>query len=187
MRHAQQRPGCRPAPRCAVSSFDQRRLGGLVRDMLEKIVSGGQTGADRAALDFALANDLRIGGWVPRGRLAEDGPLPERYVGLDETDSADPGVRTARNVRDSDATLLVSHGPLAGGSLLTLREAIRASKPVLHLDLDRLSAASAGERLRRWLAVVRPRVLNVAGPRASEDPGIAEATAALLGAALRGS
>jgi hypothetical protein len=154
--------------------------------MLTKIVSGGQTGADRAALDFALANGFRAGGWVPRGRLAEDGPIPERYPGLAESDSADPAVRTALNVRDSDATLLLSHGPLAGGSLLTLREATRRGRPVLHLDLDRISPASAERQLRRWLAEVRPRTLHVAGPRASEDPRIAAATLAVLGAALRG-
>jgi len=152
--------------------------------VLEKLVSGGQTGADRAALDVALAHGLRIGGWVPKGRAAEDGRIPARYVGLVETESADPAVRTARNVRDSDATLIVSHGPLAGGSLLTLDEATRTSKPHLHLDLDRLSLTSASERLADWIAEVRPRVLNVAGPRASEDPRIASDTTALLEAAM---
>jgi hypothetical protein len=154
--------------------------------MLDKIVSGGQTGADRAALDFARASGLRVGGWVPRGRLAEDGPIPEDYLGLLEADSADPAVRTALNVRDSDATLILSHGPLAGGSLLTFQEATRAEKPVLHLDLDQVSTASAAERLGRWLATIRPRILNVAGPRASEDPRIAPDTEAVLGAALSG-
>ena len=80
---------------------------------------------------------------MPKGRLAEDGPIPEDYLGLIEADSADPAVRTALNVRDSDATLILSHGPLAAGSLLTLQEAIRAEKPVLHLDLDQISTASA--------------------------------------------
>ena len=149
-----------------------------------KIVSGGQTGADRAALDFALASGIPIGGWVPRGRLAEDGRIPERYAGLVETDSADPGVRTARNVRDSDATLIVSHGPLDGGSLFTHREATRIGKPVLHLDLEQLELGSAADRLRMWLAEVRPAILNVAGPRASRDPRIAAATGAVLRAAL---
>ena len=152
--------------------------------MLDKIVSGGQTGADRAALDFALARGLRTGGWVPKGRAAEDGRIPARYVGLVETESSDPAVRTARNVRDSDATLIVSHGPLAGGSLFTLDEATRAGKPRLHLDLDELSLASASARLADWLAEVRPRVLNVAGPRASEDPRIGTDATALLEAAL---
>jgi hypothetical protein len=150
-----------------------------------KIVSGGQTGADRAALDFALANGIAVGGWVPKGRLAEDGRIPDRYPGLVETGSADPGVRTARNVRDSDATLIVSHGPLDGGSLLTLQEAKRLSRPVLHLDLDRENPAAAAARLRSWLAEVGPAVLNVAGPRASKDPRITAATGEVLAEALR--
>jgi hypothetical protein len=157
----------------------------MIRGLIAKIVSGGQTGADRAALDFALAHGIAIGGWVPRGRLAEDGRIPEHYPALVETDSTDPAVRTARNVRDSDATLILSHGPLEGGSLFTLNEATRAGKPVLHLDLDRLDAEAAAERLRSWLATVRPRVLNVAGPRASHDPRIASATGVILAAVLR--
>ena len=151
--------------------------------MLEKIVSGGQTGADRAALDFARATGLQTGGWVPRGRVAEDGRIPEHYVGLEETDSDDPAVRTALNVRDSDATLILSHGPLAGGSLLTFQKATRPERPVLHLDLDQVSIVSAAAQLRRWLATVRPRILNVAGPRASEDNRIASDTEAVLRAA----
>jgi Circularly permutated YpsA SLOG family len=152
--------------------------------VLEKIISGGQTGADRAAWDFALANGLRIGGWVPRGRVAEDGPISGRYPGLVETESPDPSARTALNVRDSDATLILSHGPLAGGSLLTLQEATRIGKPVLHLDLGHLSHRFAAEQLRDWITAVRPTTLNVAGPRASDDPSIAAATAAVLRAGL---
>jgi hypothetical protein len=155
--------------------------------MIDRIVSGGQTGADRAALDFALAHGIRVGGWVPRGRLAEDGRIPERYPDLVETESADPAVRTARNVRDSDATLILSHGPLDGGSLLTLQEAIRAGKPVLHLDLDPVIPAAAAGRLRSWLGALRPNILNVAGPRASRDPRIYAATGLVLAEALRDS
>ena len=154
--------------------------------MVRKIVSGGQTGTDRAALDFALAHGYEVGGWVPKGRLAEDGPIPGRYPGLRESDSPDPAVRTALNVRDSDATLILSHGPLTGGSLLTFREATRAGKPVLHLDLDAIPSTQATRVLREWLASQRPNVLNVAGPRASGDPWIAEATEAVLRGALRG-
>jgi membrane protease YdiL (CAAX protease family) len=176
----------------ALVSFERgpRRVSGRGRargpaGALEKIVSGGQTGADRAALDVALALGLEVGGWVPRGRRAEDGRIPDRYPGLAETDSDDPAIRTVRNVRDSDATLVLSHGPLCGGSLLTLREARRAGRPALHLDLDVLSETSAAERLRAWLEELRIATLNVAGPRASEDPAIAASTAAVLRAALR--
>jgi len=147
---------------------------------LRRLVSGAQTGADRAALDVALEHGLEIGGWVPRGRIAEDGVVPARYTGLRETDSADAAVRTCCNVRDSDATLIVSHGPLAGGSRLTADEALRLSKPLLHLDLTTMSLADAADRLREWLHAVDPEVLNVAGPRASEGAGIGAAVTALL-------
>jgi hypothetical protein len=151
---------------------------------VEKIVSGGQTGADRAALDVALERGVPIGGWVPKGRLAEDGPIPERYTGLAETESSDPAIRTRLNVRDSDATLIVSHGPLAGGSLLTLQEARRRGKPVLHLDLLETTPETAAARLRLWLVVADARTLNVAGPRASKDAAIFAAVVTLLRSAL---
>jgi hypothetical protein len=149
-----------------------------------KIVSGGQTGADRAALDVALELSLEVGGWVPRGRWAEDGRVPERYPNLVESESEDPALRTRLNVRDSDATLVLSHGEPSGGTRLALEEARRSGRPVLHLDLAALPRAVAAARLREWLGAVRPAVLNVGGPRASQDPEIAAATAALLRAAL---
>lgn len=145
-----------------------------------KIISGGQTGADRAALDVALALGWDAGGWVPSGRLAEDGRISDRYPGLIETDSTDPSERTRSNVRDADATLIVSHGALIGGSRLTLDEALRQRKPVLHLDVQELGPTPAAARLRDWLADRQPAVLNVAGPRASEDAGIYEAVSTLL-------
>jgi hypothetical protein len=149
-----------------------------------KIISGGQTGADRAALDVALAHGLEVGGWVPRGRMAEDGPISERYSSLVETDSPEPAERTRRNVRDADATLIVSRGQLTGGSRLTLEEARQQHRPVLHLNVQALGSAAAAAQLREWLKVNQPRVLNVAGPRASEDRGIYAAVATLLGAVL---
>jgi hypothetical protein len=151
---------------------------------LARIISGGQTGADRAALDFALARDLETGGWVPKERQAEDGAIPAHYPGLVETGSPDPAVRTSWNVRDSDATLIVSHGPLASGSLLTWHEARRMGRPLLHLDLSAVARDVAVARLCDWLSAVGPATLNVAGPRASEDPAVAAATRALLEAAL---
>ena len=152
--------------------------------MVTKIVSGGQTGADRAALDVAISLALAVGGWVPRDRMAEDGPIASRYPNLIETESTSPRVRTERNVRDSDATVILSHGDLTGGSALTLRLARLSSKPVLHLDLATLSRASASGRLRAWLASEDVGVLNVAGPRASGDPRIFDATVEILTCAL---
>ena len=122
---------------------------------------------------------------MPKGRGAEDGRIPERYTGLREAESSDPAVRTRLNVRDSDATLIVSHGPLAGGSSLTMQEARRAGKPVLHVDLSRRRLDEAAVDVGEWIAAVAPATLNVAGPRASGDPAIGGAVAALLRAVLR--
>jgi hypothetical protein len=152
--------------------------------MLKKIVSGGQTGADRAALDIAMERGLEIGGWIPKGRLAEDGPISPRYRGLVETDSADPSVRTTLNVRDSDATLIISHGPLRGGSLLTLQEARRLGRSLLHIDLSVKSPFSATAAVSAWLQSVNPSILNVAGPRASDDAAIYPSAVELLRAVL---
>ena len=154
--------------------------------MIEKIVSGGQTGADRAALDVALELGVAIGGWVPRGRRAEDGPIPKRYQGLVETDSVAYETRTELNVRDSDATLIFGFGPPQGGSALTQQLARGFRKPVLAVDLDRFSVEEVIASIREWLALTCPRVLNVAGPRSSEEPRISDATADVLRHALRG-
>jgi hypothetical protein len=111
--------------------------------------------------------------------------VPERYAGLREAESADPSLRTALNVRDSDATLVVSLGPLTGGSLLTRREALRLGRPLLHVDLDRLAPTEAVDQVVAWLRAVNPTVLNVAGPRASEAPEIGRHVTMLLESVLR--
>jgi len=152
--------------------------------MLKKIVSGGQTGADRAALDVAMECGLEIGGWIPKGRQAEDGPISLHYGGLVETESSDPSVRTSLNVRDSDATLIVSHGPLCGGSLLALDDARTLARPVFHLDLAMLPQTEAFDQICQWLRRVNPHTLNVAGPRASEDAAIYRSVSELLRAVL---
>ena len=153
--------------------------------VIEKIVSGGQTGADRAALEVALELGIATGGWVPRGRLAEDGTVPKRYEGLVEAESDSYDERTERNVRDSDATIIFAFGPPIGGSALTRRLARSHEKPLLSLDLERCTSDEAIAMVRKWLTEVRPRVLNVAGPRLSNEPRIAGATAQILGAAIR--
>lgn len=144
-----------------------------------KIISGGQTGADRAALDAAIELGLSHGGWVPAGRWAEDGPLPQCY-NLQETGSREPAARTELNVCDADATLIFSHGALSGGSALTLSLARRYGKPVLHLDLLLQSEAAAVAEITAWCNEIRPDTLNVAGPRASNDPLIYDAVARVM-------
>lgn len=143
---------------------------------LRKIVSGGQTGVDRAALDAALAHEVPVGGWCPRGRRAEDGPIPERYP-LQETPSEAYEQRTAWNVRDSDGTLIITAGTLEGGTALTMEEAKRRGRAVLHV---RTTDPVPVEMIRAWGENRDVRVLNVAGPRASEEDGIYEDARALL-------
>lgn len=140
-----------------------------------RVVSGGQTGVDRAALDAAAALGLAIGGWCPRGRRAEDGPIPARYP-LAETPGANYEQRTAWNVRDSDATLILHRGPLSGGTALTADLARGLGRPLLTWDLCAPLAVAA---VVDWLIDHRVQVINCAGPRESGAPGIeAEARAA---------
>ena len=147
--------------------------------MLEKIVSGGQTGADRAALDFAIKHGIPHGGWVPKGRLAEDGPLADRYE-LKEMPSDSYPARTEQNVIDSDGTLIISHGPLTGGSDYTREMAKKHKKPCLHIDLSRTKIHEAGATIVIWLMGNAVSALNVAGPRASKDPYVYDQVVALL-------
>lgn len=148
--------------------------------MVKRIVSGGQTGVDRAALDFALQVGIECGGWVPRGRMAEDGVIPAIYPNLRETEGDGPGERTKRNVRDSHGTLLVTRGIPTGGTALTLEVATRRNKPVFHVDLKQETVGLAARRLVEWVQEVSPAVLNIAGPRSSEDPEIYELAKSLL-------
>ena len=136
---------------------------------LRKIVSGGQTVVDRAALDAALELGIVCGGWCPKGRLAEDGRIASRYP-LTETASEDYAQRTERNVRDSDGTLIINRGAqLVGGTAQTREVAARLNKPCLVIDLtDPLPSTT----IFRWLNTRRVRTLNVAGPRESKQPGI---------------
>ena len=144
-----------------------------------RIVSGGQTGADRAALDWAIAHGIAHGGWCPKGRRAEDGPLDAKYQ-LTESESKAYRVRTVRNVRDSDATLIISLGELEGGSLETLRIAEQRGKPVRVVQLDSPPGDELIADLCAWLLDNTVRVLNVAGPRESKRPGIYAAAFQLL-------
>lgn len=153
----------------------------LAREPEPRIVSGGQAGVDRAALDAALALGLSVGGWCPSGRRAEDGEIPARYP-LVETASPQYPVRTRMNVHDSDATLILTLGTLDSGSKLTADLARREGKPFLVVQLD---AADALEKARAWLAQVKPQVLNVAGPRASKQPGVYGRTFAFLSRLLK--
>ena len=147
--------------------------------MIRKIISGGQTGADRAALDFAIEWNISHGGWIPNGRKAEDGRLPHKYR-LKEINTTDYARRTEQNVVDSDGTLIFSHGPLTGGSALTRKIAQKHGRPWLHMDLLRINSFSAAQAIHAWISEQRISVLNVAGPRQSLDARIYRAVFDIL-------
>jgi len=145
-----------------------------------KIVSGGQSGVDRAALDVAAELSLPRGGWCPKGRYAEDGPIPDAYP-LKETPSADTSQRTEWNVRDAHGTLVLTEGEPSGGTAVTIHFAGRHGKPCLVLDLKHDAAPGA---VGPWIAEHGIAVLNVAGPRESKCPGIYRRASAFLRKAL---
>jgi hypothetical protein len=149
------------------------------------IVSGGQTGADRAALDFAIRFGIPHGGWCPRGRLAEDGPLDERYQ-LTESPSYKYDQRTRWNVRDSDATLVITiQATPTGGTALTLAAARQQGKPYLHVARETIASVNeAGEQIAEFIAEHHVERLNIAGPRGSQEPEIAAFVTELLTSAL---
>jgi hypothetical protein len=148
-----------------------------------KIISGGQTGADRAALDVALTLSLPIGGGCPKGRRAEDGMIPDRYP-LTETPEADYDTRTRRNVEDSDGTLILNLGTLDGGTALTVKLARQMGKPCLMVALEDGIEPTA---FQEWLDAHPIAVLNVAGPRESKRPGVYAAACRLLDTLLQNS
>lgn len=148
---------------------------------LAKLVSGGQTGADRAALDVAIRHGLPHGGWCPRGRKAEDGPIGGQYH-LVETPSSSYLQRTEWNVRDSDGTALFTRTKPSGGTARTLEFARRHRKPCLLVW--QAGGYQPAEALQRFVIHHGIKVLNVAGSRESKDHGIYRATYDLLEAAL---
>ncbi|MFQ5545320.1 MAG: putative molybdenum carrier protein [Acidiferrobacterales bacterium] len=150
---------------------------------MTKIVSGGQTGVDRAALDVAIELEIPCGGWCPRGRLAEDGTVPGRYP-LEETRSAEYTERTERNVIDSDGTLIIATSPLTGGTALTVELAHRWDKPCFIVDLKEVTDV---DTIITWLQHRQIEILNVAGPRESKHPGIYEEARHFLRKLLRSS
>ena len=151
--------------------------------MVTKIISGGQTGADRAALDVAIKLGILHGGWIPKGRLTENGKLDDKYQ-LKEMDTANYNQRTEQNVIDSNGTLILSHGKLTGGSDYTQDMVLRHGRPWLYIDLNKTPSSRAARQIRSWIAEHEIKVLNVAGPRASKDPAIYLSTTDILDRAL---
>jgi hypothetical protein len=149
-----------------------------------RIISGGQTGVDRACLAWAIRRGFEHGGWCPKGRQAEDGEIPGRYK-LRPTPLARYAQRTAWNVRDSDATVIFSQSSkLSGGSLKTMEACREFAKPLLHLAAETFTVAESATRLGKFLRRHHVRVLNVAGPRKSQEPGAGRFARSILDATL---
>ena len=148
--------------------------------VIERIISGGQTGVDRAALDVAIEWGIPCGGWCPKGRRAEDGRIPAHYR-LQEASSKEYPLRTRLNVEDADGTLVLTSGNPTGGTALTLKLARQLRKPFLLVDLSRNANPSV---LRPWVQENHILVLNIAGPREGESSGIYEQASAFLRKAL---
>jgi hypothetical protein len=151
--------------------------------MIQKIISGGQTGADRAALDVAIKHNIPHGGWIPKGRKAEDGILPKKYH-LQEMPTGSYIARTEKNILDSDGTLIVSRGLLSGGSARTMEFAKQHKKPWVHIDLTTTTCPEAARMIQEWVGRNDIKVINVAGPRSSKDEKIYPAVLDLLEATL---
>lgn len=147
-----------------------------LKSKIRKIISGGQTGVDRAALDVALELGIPCGGWCPQGRRAEDGLIPLRYP-LEEASSPAYPLRTELNVQDGDGTLIITWSTPTGGTALTIKLAQKHHKPYLLVDLAREVNVIS---IREWLIQNKIQVLNIAGPRESEAPGIYQHTALFL-------
>jgi hypothetical protein len=150
---------------------------------LLKIISGGQTGVDRGALDAALDLGVECGGWCPMGRLAEDGTIPERYPVV-ELANAGYAERTAQNVADSDGTLIISNGEPVGGTRETVERCVENDKPCLVIDYKEIPTVDAAEKTLKFLKRHHIRRLNVAGPRASQWPQGQEIACQIVSAIL---
>jgi len=152
---------------------------------IEKVISGGQTGADRAGLDAAIEAGVPHGGWCPRGRRSEDGQVPERYA-LNETGAQGYLVRTRLNVTCSDATVVFTHGMPMSGSARTIEIANGLGKPCLHVDLNGTGDHAAA--ILRWLEGVPQGkgVVNVAGSRETSWPGVGDEVRGIMLSVLKG-
>lgn len=150
-----------------------------------KIISGGQTGADRAAIDTAICLGLDYGGSIPKGRRAEDGPIDTKYDQMTELESKNYKARTEKNVIDADATLIFTTGTPTGGTERTVKYAAKHGKAYLLIDLNIIGMNEIVEMINNWLLKNHPQILNIAGPRESKSPGIHDRVKNILHEVLR--
>ncbi|NCB43398.1 MAG: hypothetical protein EOM59_12375 [Clostridia bacterium] len=153
--------------------------------LVKKVISGGQTGVDRAGLDAAIELGIEHGGYAPKGRKAEDGQIPAKY-NLEELTRGGYPTRTKKNIKSSDGTVIFCQGKPSTGTKLTVDYAKAMKKPCLVLDLDAVIVPTAVERIREWIARENIQILNVAGPRLSSAPVVATMAKKILLTALRG-
>ena len=144
----------------------------MSKHKISKIISGGQTGADRAGIDVAIALGIDYGGSLPSGRRTEDGYLSRTYTKMNEVKSRHYQARTEKNVMDSDATIVFTYNRMGSGSALTMKKAEEHYKSCLHVNLDKQTDDEAVRIVTEWLDSVRPYTLNVAGSRESTAQGI---------------
>ena len=159
-------------------------IGGQPMLLTMKIVSGGQTGVDRAALDFALKHRIACGGWCPAGRQDEFGQIPEHYP-VRELPGGGFAERTLRNVVDSDGTVIIYREKLLGGSEHTLQCCLEQQRPHLLVDAAKMLTVDAGKALDAFIREHNIKTLNVAGPRQSEWTHGYEYTGAVLEGCLK--
>jgi hypothetical protein len=147
--------------------------------MLTKIISGGQIGAEQAALDTAMKLGISHGGWIQKGRRTQSWTLPEKYQ-LQEMTTSSHKKRIEQNVIDSDGTLIISNGRLSGASDYSRQMALDHQRPLLHVDLTQLNIGQAAKLIHSWIELHHIDVLNVSGPLSSEDARIYTLTLEVL-------
>ena len=152
---------------------------------IEKIISGGQTGADIAGIDAAIFCKFPYGGWLPKGRKAENGTVPATYTKFQEMTRGGYPMRTEQNVKDSDGTVIFTYGSLSGGSSLTKGCAAKNRKPWLHIDLDTVKNPAA--KLNDWVIEWDIKILNVTGKNASKAPAIYDQVKDIITQVLQGA
>ena len=151
--------------------------------MIQKIISGAQTGADRAGIDAAIESGVDYGGWLPDGRKAEDGIVPQKYTKLQEIIGGNYPERTEQNVLDSDGTVIFGYGKLTTGSALTRRLAKQHKRPYLHIDLNIIKEPVSV--IKDWIIEWNIKVLNIAGRKESKAPGIYDKVKDIIKQVLR--
>ena len=151
--------------------------------MLKKIISGGQVGADQAALDAAIKCDFPHGGWIQKGRKTQTGVLSEKYH-LIEMSVSGYKEKIEQNVMASDGTVIISHGDLSGGADYSRKMAIKHNRPCLHIDLSQTEMAASSAEIYTWITENNIEILNVTGSRASEDGDVYKSTIGIIEGAI---